>query len=121
MARPKISEETKQKLTELRNSVTSVPADTPDTKSSSPAANVLGQIYDLMVAKRELELQNRKDEKSRKDKEDKEQDDFNDALMESLKPPKKKPTKKAEKPKKEKVKKKCLCFKTRLRISSSTK
>ena len=105
MARPKISEETKQKMAELRDSANIVTPPPPSElqESSSPVVNTLGQIYDLMVQKRILELKKRRDELDLKIKEKEEEDNFNELLVKSLKPKKEKPKKKvpAKKPKKE--------------------
>ena len=43
---------------------------------NSPAVEALGKIYEYMVLKRELELENRKHEKNLKDKETKEQNEL---------------------------------------------
>jgi cytoskeletal protein RodZ len=81
---PIISEETKDKMTELKNSVIpSIGKEKDETTTTvTPAVAALGQIYVYMMSKRKLELQIREyDEKLRK-KRDRGDDKLYDALIE---------------------------------------
>ena len=75
---PEISDTTKEKMTELQNSVKPVASLKKDSAEleTPGTVSVLGQIYDLMVKKRELELQRRKQSKELAESELKEEDEF---------------------------------------------
>jgi len=102
---PEISDTTKEKMTELQNSVKPVASLKKDSAEleTPGTVSVLGQIYDLMVKKRELELQRRKQSKELAESELKEEDEFAQDVIKNEQDKKKGKKEKAKKKPKKKT------------------